>query len=80
MKYRERLVEAIRLAGQELIDRAEELVPAVDRVMNTNIWIKIPSMSELIEFPSLEVTTEVAPRKEMLHKILLMKQEKNVKE
>lgn len=75
MKYHDMLVGAIKLAGQELIDRAEELVPDAVRVINTNIWIRIPSMSDMREFPTLEVTTEIAPRNDMLNKIMLLKKE-----
>lgn len=66
MKYREKAVEAIRMAGQELMNRAEEFVPNANRVINTEIVIRIPTDTAVPEFPSLEVRTEVAPSQMML--------------
>lgn len=66
MKYREKAVEAVRLAGQELMNRAEEFVPNAERVINMEIVIKIPTDTAVPEFPSLEVRTEVAPSQMML--------------
>lgn len=69
MKYREKAVEAIRLAGQELMNRAEEFVPDAERVINTEIVIRIPTNTEVVIMPTLEVRTEVAPSRIMLDKI-----------
>ena len=75
MKYREKAVEAIRMAGQELMNRAEEFVPNAERVINTEIVIRIPTDTEVPEFPSLEVRTEVAPSQMMLEEIYFKRKE-----
>ena len=69
MNYHMRAVEAIRMAGQELINRAEEFVPDAERVINTEIVIRIPTNREVVIMPTLEVRTEVAPSRIMLDKI-----------
>lgn len=45
MTYREMAVKTVELAGQELIDRAEGLIPNATNVKNIDIWIHIPSLS-----------------------------------
>lgn len=74
MKYREKAVEAVRLAGQELMNRAEEFVPNANRVINTEIVIRIPTDTAEPEFPSLEVRTEVAPSQMMLEEMIDLKE------
>jgi hypothetical protein len=75
MKYHEKAVEAIRLAGQELMNRAEEFVPNANRVINTEIVIRIPTDTGKIEIPTLEVRTEVAPSQMMLEEIYFKRKE-----
>lgn len=60
MTYREMAVKTVELAGQELIDRAEELIPNVTNVKNIDIWIRIPSLSgDTFDVPEIEVQTDL---------------------
>lgn len=62
MTYREMAVSTMKLAGQELIDRAEELIPNATNVKNIDIWIRIPSLScDTFDVPEIEVQTDVYP-------------------
>lgn len=67
MSYRERAVEAVKVFGQELVDRAEELVPEATRVKGLNIWIRIPSLSDnLNDIPEIEVSVDVFPKRDTI--------------
>ena len=69
MTYREMAVETVKLAGQELIDRAEELVPNATNVKNIDVWIRIPTCSEdMFNVPEIEVPTDVYPSRVTLEK------------
>lgn len=69
MTYREMTVETVKLAGQELIDRAEELIPNTTMVKNTDIWIRIPSFTDdQLNVPEIEVSTDVYPSRIALEK------------
>lgn len=69
MTYREMTVETVKLAGQELIDRAEELIPNTTMVKNTDIWIRIPSFTDdQLNVPEIEVQTDVYPSRVALEK------------
>lgn len=55
-KYRDELVQQIKDAGQELIDRAEYIVaPDLDLISNFDISISFSQD----EFPTIRFTTEV---------------------
>ena len=77
MTYREMAVKTVELAGQELIDRAEELVPNATDVGRIDIWIRIPSLSsDTFDVPEIEVQTDVYPSRvtfekyvELLHEV-----------
>ena len=43
MTYIEEAVQVLKLAGQELIDRAEELIPKTESINNIDVLIRIPS-------------------------------------
>lgn len=74
MTYREMAVEALKLAGEELINRADSLIPHAERIENVDIWIRIPSLTDnTLDVPTVEVTTDVAPTSFMLNKIISMK-------
>jgi hypothetical protein len=78
MNYREMAVEAVKLAGQELIDRADELICKTEGVKDIDIWIRIPSMTDDPNvIPEMEVSTNVYPRRESLKKIFEMKEKKD---
>lgn len=70
MSYRERAVEAVKTMGQELIDRADELIPNAQRVSNINIWLRIPSLGETLEMPEIEVEVDVLPSKIVINKMI----------
>lgn len=71
MTYREMAVEATRIAGKELMERAEELICKTEGVKSINIWINIPSLDDNpYTVPEIEVQTEVYPRREMLMKMI----------
>lgn len=70
MTYREKAVAIARIAGQELVERAEELIPNTTDVKDVDIWIRIPS-NNLDEFdvPEIQIHTNVYPKRESLQKI-----------
>lgn len=71
MTYREMAVEATKIAGKELIERAEELICKTEGVKSINIWINIPSLDDNpYTVPEIEVQTEVYPRRETLMKMI----------
>lgn len=74
MSYREMAVEATKIAGKELMERAEELICKTEGVKEINIWVRIPSlMDDPNVVPEIEVQTEVYPRRETLMKMLEFK-------
>lgn len=71
MTYREMAVKTVKLAGQELIDRAEELIPNATNVRNIDIWIRIPSLSsDTFDVPEIEVQTDVYPSRVTFEKFV----------
>lgn len=50
--YNERLIEQVKALGQEVIDRAEDLVGSGDLITDFDIWLRFPQDS----FPTIEVT------------------------
>lgn len=74
MTYREMAVESVKIAGQELIDRADELICKTDCIKDINIWITIPSLTDDPNvIPEIEVQTNVYPRRETISKIFDIK-------
>lgn len=74
MTYREKAIEVVKIAGQEIIDRAEELIVNTDGIKSIDIWIKIPSETDdPYIVPEIQVDTEVYPKREMLNKICEMR-------
>ena len=75
LSYRERAIEVLKIAGQELIDRAEELICNTEYIKDINIWIRIPSLTDDPNVvPEIEVSTNVYPKRENLYKILELKE------
>lgn len=69
--YRECAIEAAKLAGQELIDRAEELIPNTKGIKNVDIWIRIPSATDdHLNVPEMNVSIDVYPRQSALQSFL----------
>ena len=58
--YNERLVEQIKALGQEVIDRAEDLVGEGDLITDFDIWLRFP---QDMSFPTIEVTRSHASRR-----------------
>ena len=58
-KFRELLVKMVKASGQELIDRAEDLVGNGDCISDLNIWIRFPTDGRMLTAcPTIEVTRE----------------------
>lgn len=76
MTYRERAVATLKAFGEELINRAEELIPNAQKVKSINVWIKIPTLSDnMFDLPEMEVECDVYPSRVTIDKIIGMKQE-----
>lgn len=71
MTYKEMAVEVAKIAGQELVDRAEELIPNTEGVKDIDIWIRIPSLSDdSFNIPEIQVSTNVYPKRTAVEKIV----------
>lgn len=76
MKYREQVVEVIKIVGRELMERANELVPDAKYVTDTEICIHIPTDADEIAIPEISVTCNVFPVRTTVKKIIdIYKQE-----
>lgn len=51
-KYRQKLIELVKAAGQDVIDRAEDLVGNGDLVCDFDIWLRFPQNG----VPTIELT------------------------
>lgn len=58
--YNERLIEQVKALGQEVIDRAEDLVGEGDLITDFDIWLQFPQDRS---FPTIEVTRSHASRR-----------------
>jgi len=71
MKYREMAIEMLKLMGQELIDRAEELIPNTEGIKDIDVWISIPTMSDSeLCIPEIRVNTIAYPKRMALEKFM----------
>ena len=71
MKYREMALEMLKLMGQELIDRAEELIPNTEGIKDIDVWISIPTMSDSeLCIPEIRVNTIAYPKRMALEKFM----------
>ena len=78
MKYREKVVEVIKIVGRELTERANELVPDAKYVTDTDICIHIPTDADGLAIPEISVTCNVFPVRTTVNKIIdIYKQEDN---
>ena len=76
MTYREMAVKVAQIAGQELMDRAEELIPDTEGVKDIDIWIRIPSLScDSLDIPEIQVNTNVYPKRTAVEKIVKLMSE-----
>lgn len=56
-EFRKILIEMVKASGQELIDRAEELVGEGDLITDFDIWLRFPTDGLMITgCPTVEVT------------------------
>lgn len=60
--YRQHLIELVKASGQEVIDRAEDLVGNGDLITDFNIWLWFPQDGNC---PTIEVTKEHVSKKAM---------------
>lgn len=51
-KYRQKLIEMVKAAGQDVINRAEDLVGNGDLICDFDIWLRFPQN----ELPTIELT------------------------
>lgn len=71
MTYREMAIEMLKLMGQELIDRAEELIPNTEGIKDIDVWISIPTMSDSeLCIPEIRVNTIAYPKRMALKKFM----------
>lgn len=59
MMNREELIELVKASGQEVIDRADDLVGDGDMITDFDIWLRFPSDS----CPTVEVTRSHASKR-----------------
>lgn len=56
-KFRALLIEMVKAAGQEVIDRAEDLVGNGDLISDFDIWLRFPTEGRMINgCPTIEVS------------------------
>ncbi len=69
MSYRDELVQRIKEAGQELIDRAENMVDKeVDYITDFDIYINLHPEGDCVEIPTIQWNTTVANRNTLKRK------------
>ena len=57
--YNEILIEQVKALGQDIIDRAEDLVGSGDLITDFDIWLRFPKDG----FPTIEITRSHASRR-----------------
>ena len=57
--YKERLIEQVKALGQEVIDRAEDLIGDGDLIADFDIWLRFPQDA----YPTIEVNRSHASRR-----------------
>lgn len=55
MGFREQMVELVKAAGQELIDRAGEIVGEGEAITDFDIWLSFPIGKGKFECPEIQV-------------------------
>jgi len=62
--FREQLVDVVKAAGQEVIDRAEELVGQGELMTDFDIWLRFPLDGRMFTAcPTIEVTKSYVNKK-----------------
>lgn len=63
-QFRSLLVKMVKAAGQEMIDRAEDLVGNGDLISDFDIWVRFPTDGRTIDgCPTIEVTRSHCSKK-----------------
>ena len=66
----ERVAQFIEEIGEELIQRAEELIADTEGIKDIDIWVNIPSLSDdPCCVPTIQVTTNVYPKRVNIYKL-----------
>lgn len=65
----------MKIVGQELVDRADKLIPDTEGVKDIDIFIRIPSLSNDPSnipgiIPDIQVNTNVYPNQGLVEKII----------
>lgn len=63
MTFKEQMVEMVKATGQELIDRAEELVGEGEAMTDFDIWLSFPCGNNMINCPEIQVNRKYINRK-----------------
>lgn len=63
MTFKEQMVEMVKATGQELIDRAEELVGEGEGTTCFDIWLSFPCWNGDISCPEIQVNHKYINRK-----------------
>lgn len=63
MTFKEQMVEMVKATGQELIDRAEELVGEGECTTDFDIWLSFPCGNGGISYPEIQVNRKCVNRK-----------------
>lgn len=59
MTYRETMIEIIKIACRDVIDRVDDLVPKSDGLFNVDLVIHIPSITDDPDcIPTIKLNTE----------------------
>ena len=63
-EFRKKLVELVKASGQEVIDRAEELVGEGELITDFGIWLRFPlgETSIVTSIPTIEVSKSYVSR------------------
>lgn len=63
MTFKEQMVEIVKATGQELIDRAEELVGEGEAMTDFDICLNFPCGNGVIGYPEIQVNQKYINRK-----------------
>lgn len=64
--FRKLLVEMVKATGQEVIDRAEDLVGDGDLISSFDIWLRFPVDGRMLDgCPTVEVSKEYVSKNAM---------------
>ena len=71
MTYREMAIKTVNLACQDLMERAEELIPDTSGITSIEVNLRIPTQTDSLDsLPEVTVTTNAFPRIKTVEKII----------